>query len=153
MPLEVPSRIEPCLIEHPPTTLTDVVTELYGAAKILGSRLHPTTAASLAELVRVMNCYYSNLIEGHDTRPRDIERALANDLHRDAKRRDLQLEARAHIRVQREVDALSLKSTYGEPASIGLLVSETAKGPVRLRFSVESAEGLFPRLFGERAGG
>ena len=26
-----------------------------------------------------MNCYYSNLIEGHDTHPVDIERALKND--------------------------------------------------------------------------
>ncbi len=34
----------------------------------------------------------------------------------------------------------------------GLLVSETAKGPVRLRFSVESADVLFPRLFGAQLG-
>src|SRR5690606_7129587 len=39
--------------------------------------LHPRTAAHLAALVRIMNTYYSNLIEGHDTRPRDIEPALA----------------------------------------------------------------------------
>jgi hypothetical protein len=38
--------------------------------------LHPRTAAHLADLVRIMNTGYSNLIEGHDTRPRDIERAL-----------------------------------------------------------------------------
>ena len=30
-----------------------------------------------------MNTYYSNLIEGHDTRPRDIERALAGDFDND----------------------------------------------------------------------
>lgn len=30
-----------------------------------------------------------------------------------------------------------------------LLVSDTPKGPVRLRFSAESAATLFPRLFGE----
>jgi len=67
--------------------------------------------------VRAMNCYYSNLIEGHNTRPREIERALADDLDGDAERRDLQLEARAHIRVQREVDAQCQTGTYGEPAS------------------------------------
>ena len=27
-----------------------------------------------------MNCYYSNLIEGHNTTPREIERALTGDL-------------------------------------------------------------------------
>ncbi|MER8589091.1 MULTISPECIES: hypothetical protein [unclassified Mesorhizobium] len=43
---------------------------------VLGKSLHSRTAANLAHLVRIMNTYYSNLIEGHDTRPRDIERAL-----------------------------------------------------------------------------
>jgi Fic family protein len=52
-----------------------------------------------------MNCYYSNLIEGHDTHPIEIERALKNDYSNDAKKRDLQLEARAHITVQRWIDA------------------------------------------------
>jgi Fic family protein len=51
-----------------------------------------------------MNCYYSNLIEGHDTHPVDIERALKNDYSKDAKKRDLQLEAQAHIAVQRWID-------------------------------------------------
>lgn len=32
---------------------------------------------ALADLVRAMNCYYSNLIEGRDTHPVDIERAAA----------------------------------------------------------------------------
>jgi hypothetical protein len=45
--------------------------------------------ASLAGLVRAMNCYYSNLIEGHDTHPVDIERALRNDYSLDARKRDL----------------------------------------------------------------
>jgi len=52
-----------------------------------------------------MNCYYSNLIEGHDTHPRDIDRALAADYSTDPRRRDLQLEARAHIEVQQMIDA------------------------------------------------
>jgi hypothetical protein len=42
--------------------------------------LHPRTTANLADLVRVMNCDHSNLIEGHNTKPHDIERALADDL-------------------------------------------------------------------------
>jgi Fic family protein len=65
-----------------------------------------------------MNTYYSNLIEGHDTRPRDIERALAGDLDRDASRRNLQLEATAHVRVQAEVDRMAAAGTLPEPASI-----------------------------------
>ena len=51
-----------------------------------------------------MNCYYSNLIEGHDTHPIDIELALKGDYSRDASKRDLQLEAKAHIAVQQWID-------------------------------------------------
>jgi Fic family protein len=64
---------------------------------------------SLADLVRAMNCYYSNLIEGHDTHPVDIERALKNDYSQDARKRDLQLEAKAHIAVQKWIDGGGLK--------------------------------------------
>jgi Fic family protein len=58
----------------------------------------------MGNLVRSMNCYYSNLIEGHDTHPRDIDRALANDFSAEPKRRELQQEAIAHIHVQRLID-------------------------------------------------
>jgi len=47
--------------------------------------------------------------EGHDTHPVDIERALKDDYSKDAKKRDLQLEAKAHISVQRWIDAGNLK--------------------------------------------
>ena len=52
-----------------------------------------------------MNCYYSNLIEGHDTHSIDIERALNEEFSSDPEQRNLQLEARAHIEVQRWIDA------------------------------------------------
>jgi hypothetical protein len=62
--VEAPYRIEPCLLESYPEVLADLIAELVGAASKLGARLHPTSATSLAELVRIMNCYYSNLMEG-----------------------------------------------------------------------------------------
>lgn len=64
-----------------------------------------------------MNTYYSNLIEGHDTRPRDIERALAGQFDEDHERRNLQLEAAAHVRVQEQVDELAARARLPEPAS------------------------------------
>ena len=57
----------------------------------------PRMGVDLAELVRIMNTYYSNLIEGHDTRPRDIERALAGQFDGDEGRRHLQVEAHAPL--------------------------------------------------------
>lgn len=64
---------------------------------------------SLADLVRTMNCYYSNIIEGHVAHPVDIERALKGDYSTDPEKRDLQLEAKAHIMAQQSIDADGLK--------------------------------------------
>jgi Fic family protein len=71
--------------------------------------------------VRVMNCYYSNLIEGHNTTPREIERALADQLDAVAERRNLQIEARAHIRLQGEVDRRHKTGDLPEPASASFI--------------------------------
>ena len=84
--------------------LTDLAVDLAGRAAGFRRSLPHGVLTALAELVRAMNCYYSNLIEGHDTHPIDIERALRNDYSADAHKRDLQLEARAHITVQRWID-------------------------------------------------
>jgi Fic family protein len=113
--LETPSRIEPCLLEQTSPELVDLIATLAAAAERLGARLHPRTAASLADLVRVMNCYYSNQIEGHNTTPREIEQALADQLAATEDRRNLQLEARAHIRVQRDIDRQSAAGQLPEP--------------------------------------
>jgi Fic family protein len=89
--------------------LTDLTLELVQKSAGLRRSLPETMLSSLADLVRAMNCYYSNLIEGHDTHPVDIERALKNDYSQDARQRDLQLEAKAHIAVQKWVDGGGLR--------------------------------------------
>jgi len=115
------SAMEPLLIRGDSkhrSELTDLAVEL--AAKSAGFRrsLPNSLTSSLADLVRAMNCYYSNLIEGHDTHPIDIERALKGDYSKDAKKRDLQLEAKAHITVQRWIDIGGLKSAATTADSI-----------------------------------
>ena len=89
--------------------LTDLAVEI--AARSAGFRrsLPDGVRTALADLVRALNCYYSNLIEGHDTHPVDIERALKNDYSNDPRKRDLQLEAKAHMTVQQWIDAGGLK--------------------------------------------
>lgn len=48
--------------------------------KVVTGQVHSRVVLDrLADLVREMNCYYSNLIEGHKTAPREIERALKRD--------------------------------------------------------------------------
>ncbi|MER9965010.1 Fic family protein [Mesorhizobium sp. M0045] len=67
-----------------------------------------------------MNSYYSNLIEGHNTRPRDIESALAG-AEIDPERRPLALEAKAHVEVQRVIDGLGLRGELPSPTSIDFI--------------------------------
>ena len=114
---ETPERIEPARLEDVPEAVSDAIAELSAAAAKLERGLNPETAANLADLVRLMNTYYSNLIEGHNTRPRDIARALAGDLDKDKDRRNLQLEAAAHMRVQTAVDRMAAEDRLPEPAS------------------------------------
>lgn len=109
---ELVSRMEPLLIgdgSRHRGEITDLALELAQKAAGFRRSLPPSLLASLADLVRAMNCYYSNLIEGHDTHPVDIERALKNDYSQDAHKRDLQLEAKAHIAVQKWIDGGGLK--------------------------------------------
>jgi Fic family protein len=89
--------------------LTDLALDLTQKSAGFRRSLPPSLLTSLADLVRAMNCYYSNLIEGHDTHPVDIERALKNDYSQDARTRDLQLEAKAHIAAQKWIDGGGLK--------------------------------------------
>jgi Fic family protein len=89
--------------------LTDLAFDLTQKSAGFRRSLPPSLLVSLADLVRAMNCYYSNLIEGHDTHPIDIERALRNDYSKDSHKRDLQLEARAHISVQKWIDEGGLR--------------------------------------------
>jgi Fic family protein len=101
------SRMEPLLIAEGSRhrrELTDLSLELAAKASGLRRSLPPGLLAALAGLVRAMNCYYSNLIEGHDTHPIDIERALRNDYSHDPAKRSLQQEAKAHIAVQAWID-------------------------------------------------
>jgi Fic family protein len=97
------SVLEPLLPEDR-QELEDLATDLVAKANTLAGRLHIVMRASVGDLVRSMNCYYSNLIEGHKTLPIDIDRALNDEFSKEPERRNLQLEARAHIEVQRMID-------------------------------------------------
>lgn len=99
------SSIEPTLPTDDQGKLADLVFELTSQASLLAGRIPERVQDGVGDLVRSMNCYYSNLIEGHNTRPRDIERALEEDYSSNRERRTLQKEARAHIEVQRMIDS------------------------------------------------
>lgn len=112
---ETPYRIEPLGPKSFSTEIVDLLTEIAAASARLGARLHPETALGLASLVRLTNCYYSQLIEGNNTEPREIEQAMQDQFSADENTRDLQLEARAHVRLQAEIDHLHAVGQLGEP--------------------------------------
>src|ERR1700757_3197250 len=112
------ASMEPMVPEEGVRALEDDVVPLIAEANLLAGRIHPILRDSIGALVRSMNCYYSNLIEGHDTHPRDIDRALHHDYSTEPKRRALQLEAVAHIEVQQAIDEGKDDESFPESASI-----------------------------------
>lgn len=84
--------------------LHDLALTVIQKSAALGSRQHPVTLRSLQELLRIINSYYSNLIEGHNTHPCDIVRAMQRKYDTEPAKRNLQLESVAHITVQRDME-------------------------------------------------
>src|SRR5262245_6591018 len=99
-----PAWMDPMLPEESNRQLEDVAFDLTSKASSLAGQVNPIVAMAIGNLVRSMNCYYSNLIEGHDTHPRDIDRALHRNFSTQPQKRALQLEAVAHIEVQKAID-------------------------------------------------
>ncbi len=104
---------------------------LAAATSSLGARLHSRSAAGLADAMRAMNCYYStDRGTQHDAaRDRARPEAPAGQLDPSPERRDLQVEARAHIRVQREVDRLHV-DRGASPSRQSPLLSGSSLSPV-----------------------
>ncbi|MBU0480150.1 MAG: Fic family protein [Proteobacteria bacterium] len=99
------SQMEPMLPDSGKSSeLINPAIEVMRRASALSTRLHPVTRRGIVDLVRAMNSYYSNLIEGHHTHPADIERALARDFSTDPAKRALQVESAAHVEVQRLIE-------------------------------------------------
>jgi hypothetical protein len=94
------AAMEPLLPQDPSGKLREAASRLLTESAKLSGMLHPTTQSRVAELVRHMNSYYSNLIEGHHTHPADIEKALKNDYSTEPAKRALQFESAAHVQVE-----------------------------------------------------
>jgi Fic family protein len=73
----------------------------------------PETVAAIADLTRSMNSYYSNRIEGQETHPLNVERALRSDYSTEPETARLQRLARTHI----EAEARLVRS-IGEPQAL-----------------------------------
>ena len=82
---DAPHLFEPLLPqEHRMGTLLEKARDLIREAASLGASAAPGAAVQLRELLRSMNSYYTNRIEGEHTRPSDIERALLKDFSKES---------------------------------------------------------------------
>ncbi len=98
-----PREMEP-LFPSQNEELIDLAMNVHRKAAELGGSLHKITRRSVADLLRHINSYYSNLIEGHHTHPADVERAARKEYDEDPKKRALQKLSRAHIEVQKKIE-------------------------------------------------
>ncbi|MBI3524289.1 MAG: Fic family protein [Betaproteobacteria bacterium] len=101
-----PQQFEPLLPQKRLEELRVRTRALVEQSFRLAGGAHATTVASLRELVRAMNSYYSNRIEGQSTHPRNIERALRRDFSGKPDVARLQRLALAHIEAEREMEGL-----------------------------------------------
>ncbi|MGB5158344.1 Fic family protein [Desulfobacterium sp. N47] len=98
------SEMEPMMPTDPTGELDDLAIEVIRKSACISAAVHPVTRRGVVELVRKMNSYYSNLIEGHNTHPVDIDRAMREDFSSDPAKRAKQLESKAHIDVQKCIE-------------------------------------------------
>ena len=87
-------------------SLQELALKISSSSGELAGKLHPKSRQAVEDLLRIVNSYYSNLIEGNSTHPSDIERATLDDYDADTAIRELQLESKAHIRCQSEISEL-----------------------------------------------
>jgi hypothetical protein len=64
-----PSWMEPILPPEGQRQIEDAAFDLIAKAGSLAGQINPVVTGAVGALVRSMNCYYSNLIEGHNTHP------------------------------------------------------------------------------------
>lgn len=136
--------------------LADLAWTLNAEAAKLAGKIHPVTRNVIIQHMRVINSYYSNLIEGNNTHPAAIRAAQRGDFSHEPAKRDRQQESLAHIRVQDwilagdfTVDAicspdfiLSLHREFYQDLPASLLVIKDKAG--------NNVDTLVPGVFRER---
>lgn len=100
-----PHQFEPLLPSQRRIELGERARPVIEAALRLQGSAHGTTLAELRGLVRAMNSYYSNRIEGQSTHPAHIVQALKADFSASPGIATRQRLALAHIRTEAQLEA------------------------------------------------
>jgi Fic family protein len=101
------AQLEPLLpAEHQLRPLLERAHDLQRAAGRLAGFAQPGALTGLRVLLRAMNSYYSNKIEGQHTLPLEIEQALRNDYSADADKARRQRLAVAHMATEERLESI-----------------------------------------------
>ncbi|MGH7656044.1 MAG: Fic family protein [Gemmatimonadaceae bacterium] len=116
------SAAEPLLLDPARTSgdLADLALALEREAAALEKTVPESVRESIADLMRVTNSYYSNRIEGNDTRPSAIVATMKRD-DLPAPARALQRQAWAHVEVEKLAEAKLANEPDLEPCSENFL--------------------------------
>jgi Fic family protein len=99
-----PSEFEPLLPTKNLARLREKSRGVVIRSVALTEAAHPTTVETLRGLLREVNSYYSNRIEGQNTRPLDIAAALRSNYSASTATAKLQRLAVAHIRAEQNLE-------------------------------------------------
>lgn len=99
-----PHQFEPLLPAQNLVELGEATRRIFEKSAALKASASPEARAALREIVRSMNSYYSNGIEGQATHPANIERALRHDFSDKPDVAKLQRLALAHIEAERALE-------------------------------------------------
>ena len=134
---DAPHLFEPLLPqEHRMGALLEKASDLIREAASLGASAAPGAAVQLRELLRSMNSYYTNRIEGEHTRPSDIERALLKDFSKESDVARRQRLAVSHIQTEIACERLIQAKL------------DSAKTVIPWLYSTQALEWLHLQLFG-----
>lgn len=132
------------LLPSPDQELEEMALEVVKGSSRLVGRLPEETAGEIRAMLRNVNSYYSNLIEGAYTKLKDIERAVNDDFDEDEKKRKLQILHKAHVQTQSDMEWKLLDMADGDistPETIALLHKKLFTGVPEEFLIQQSADG------------
>ncbi len=110
-----PSQMEPLLpSEARLAPVLERAHDLIRQSDRLAGWCPPGALPGLRQMLRAMNSYYSNRIEGQHTLPLEIERALRNDYAEDADKARRQRLAVAHMATEAQLETMGAKWSTAE---------------------------------------
>ena len=135
-----PAHFEPLMpADHVVGPLLEKASDLTRAAVALSTGSGALAQQELRGLLRAMNSYYSNRIEGEHTRPSEIERALQQDFSDNADLARRQRLAVAHVHAEQVCES-TLDTLAGQADGVT---------PIRWLYSPEALLWMHGQLFAE----